>query len=255
MGRRCAAQERHTDRAFRGSGGRRRTGLFEAVQLGCATGTSQRSLALAAGRHDASPERRRAVFYIHPTTYLDRDRWNAPLDAGGETQFRTRLFVQSQASAFTAAGQVWAPRYRQAAFGAFLLESEDAQKALDLAYRDVSAAFDEFVRESGDRPIILAGHSQGALQLERLLKEKVAGKPIARRIVAAYVVGWPISATADLPALGLPPCSKDVQTGCILSWLTFGDPPTRISSSTRTNIRPDFRDRTQARGPVVREPH
>jgi hypothetical protein len=165
-----------------------------------------------------------AVFYIHPTTYLERDRWNAPLDPGGDTVFRTRLFVQSQASAFTAAGEVWAPRYRQAAFGAFLLQSKDAQEALDLAYRDVSAAFDEFVRESGHRPIILAGHSQGALQLERLLKEKVAGKPIARRIVAAYVVGWPISTTADLPALGLPPCVKDDQTGCILSWLTFGDP-------------------------------
>jgi hypothetical protein len=164
------------------------------------------------------------VFYIHPTTYLNRDRWNAPANAGGDTEFRTRLFVQSQASAFTAAGQVWAPRYRQAAFGAFLLKSEDAQKALDLAYHDVSDAFDEFVRESGDRPIILAGHSQGALQLERLLKKKVAGKPIARRIVAAYVVGWPISTAADLPALGLPPCTKDDQTGCILSWLTFGDP-------------------------------
>ena len=25
-----------------------------------------------------------ATFYIHPTTYLERDRWNAPLDAGGE---------------------------------------------------------------------------------------------------------------------------------------------------------------------------
>jgi hypothetical protein len=164
------------------------------------------------------------VFYIHPTTYLERDRWNAPLDSGGDTELRTRLFVQSQASAFTAAGQVWAPRYRQAAFGAFLLKNEDAQKALDLAYSDVSAAFDEFVRQSGERPIILAGHSQGALQLERLLKEKVAGKPIARRIVAAYVVGWPISTTADLPALGLPPCAKDDQTGCLLSWLTFGDP-------------------------------
>jgi hypothetical protein len=172
----------------------------------------------------AAPVRNAAVFYIHPTTYLERDRWNAPLDAGGDTEFRTRLFVQSQASAFTAAGQVWAPRYRQAAFGAFLLKSDDAAKALDLAYRDVAAAFDQFVRESGDRPVILAGHSQGALQLERLLKEKVAGKPIARRIVAAYVVGWPISAMADLPALGLSPCDKDVQTGCILSWLTFGDP-------------------------------
>jgi Protein of unknown function (DUF3089) len=166
-----------------------------------------------------------AIFYIHPTTYLERDRWNAPLQPGGDTEFRTRLFVQSQSSAFNAAGQVWAPRYRQAAFGAFLLSSADAQKALDLAYADVAAAFDEFVRRAGDRPIILAGHSQGALHLERLLREKIAGKPIARRIVAAYVVGWPISTVADLPSLGLPSCRTDQQTGCVLSWLSFGDPP------------------------------
>jgi hypothetical protein len=165
-----------------------------------------------------------AIFYIHPTTYLDRDRWNAPLDAGGDTGFRTRLFVQSQASAFNAAGQVWAPRYRQAAFGAFLLSSDDARKALDLAYADVLAAFDRFVREAGDRPLILAGHSQGALHLERLLKERIAGKPIARRVVAAYIVGWPISTAADMPRLGLPPCTRGDQAGCILSWLTFGDP-------------------------------
>jgi hypothetical protein len=165
-----------------------------------------------------------AVFYIHPTTYLERDRWNAPLDPGGDTAFRTSLFVQSQASAFNGVGQVWAPRYRQAAFGAFLLDSADAEEALDFAYRDLSAAFDEFVRESGDRPIILAGHSQGALHLERLLREKIAGRPIARRVVAAYVVGWPIDTASDLPALGLPACRSPKQAGCILSWLTFGDP-------------------------------
>jgi hypothetical protein len=166
-----------------------------------------------------------AIFYIHPTTYLDTDRWNAPLEPGGETEFRTRLFVQSQASAFNGAGQVWAPRYRQAAYGAFLLKSEDAQKALDLAYGDVEAAFDEFVRQAGDKPIILVGHSQGALHLERLLKEDIAGKPIAKRVVAAYVVGWPISTTTDLAALGFPACRAPDQTGCILSWMTFGDPP------------------------------
>ena len=165
-----------------------------------------------------------AVFYIHPTTYLETDRWNAPLEVTGDTAFRTGLFAQSQASAFNGAGEIWAPRYRQAAYGAFLLKSEDAQKALDLAYRDVAAAFDQFVKEAGDKPIILAGHSQGALHLERLLREKVAGKPIAKRIVAAYVVGWPISTTADLPALGLPACTSPDQAGCILSWMTFADP-------------------------------
>ena len=75
---------------------------------------------------NAATSRQAAIFYIHPTTYLARDRWNAPLQPGGETEFRTHLFVQSQASAFNGAGEIWAPRYRQAAFGAFLLESEDA---------------------------------------------------------------------------------------------------------------------------------
>ena len=165
-----------------------------------------------------------AVFYIHPTTYLERDRWNAPLQPGGQTEFRTRLFVQSQASAFNAAGQVWAPRYRQAAYGAFLLDSPDARAALNLAYADVAAAFEAFLKANPEGPIILAGHSQGALHLERLLREKVAGKRVARRIIAAYVVGWPISTTADLPALGLPACSAAAQTGCILSWMSFGEP-------------------------------
>jgi len=166
------------------------------------------------------------VFYIHPTTYLERDRWNAPLFVGGDTEFRTRIFVQSQASAFNQNARIWAPRYRQAAFGAFLLKSEDAQKALDLAYADVAAAFDEFLRQVPKKsPIILAGHSQGALHLERLLREKVAGTPVAKRVVAAYVVGWPISVKSDLPALGLPACASPDQAGCILSWMTFADPP------------------------------
>jgi Protein of unknown function (DUF3089) len=212
-------------------------GHFEAAEAGGGPDYSRGEswLARPDKRDDASrwrpggvaetPAGNAAVFYIHPTTYLERDRWNAPLESGGDTEFRTRLFVQSQASAFNGVGQIWAPRYRQAAYGAFLLKSEDADKALDFAYRDVAAAFDEFVREAGDRPIILAGHSQGALHLERLLREKIAGKPIAQRVAAAYVVGWPISTVSDLPDLRLPACVSAEQTGCILSWMTFGDPP------------------------------
>ena len=46
--------------------------------------------------------------------------------------------------------------------------------------------FDRFVSSiPQDRPIILAGHSQGALHLTRLLREKVAGAPLTGRIVAA----------------------------------------------------------------------
>lgn len=164
-----------------------------------------------------------AVFFIHPTSFLDRTQWNAPLNDVAANA-RAELFLRGQASAFNGAGLVWAPRYRQATFGAFLTSKSQAQLALDFAYRDVVAAFDQFLKEAGNRPIILAGHSQGALHLTRLLADRVAGQPLAKRIVAAYVVGWPVSITADLPKLGLPACSGPDESGCILSWQSFADP-------------------------------
>ena len=170
---------------------------------------------------DASP--RAAVFFVHPTSFLARTHWNAPLD-DAEANARAELFLRAQASAFNEVGQLWAPRYRQATFGAFLTTQAEAAKALDLAYGDVAAAFDAFVAQAGDRPIILAGHSQGALHLIRLLREKVAGRPIAKRVVAAYIVGWPVSRTVDLPALGLPECKAADQAGCVLSWQSFAEP-------------------------------
>jgi pimeloyl-ACP methyl ester carboxylesterase len=164
-----------------------------------------------------------AVFFIHPTSYLDRSHWNAPLD-NKEANDRAALFLRGQASAFNDSGLIWAPRYRQATFGAFLTSEKSANEALDLAYHDIEQAFAQFLKEAGDRPIILAGHSQGALHLTRLLREHVTDTPLAKRIVAAYVIGWPISKTADLPALGLPECATPDQTGCILSWQSFAEP-------------------------------
>ena len=165
-----------------------------------------------------------SVFFVHPTSYLDRSRWNADI-GDAESQQRARLFVRSQASAFNSVGEIWAPKYRQATYGAFLVNKTDAEKALDFAYRDVRAAFDAFLAQApSGRPIILAAHSQGSLHLMRLMAERIAGTAEAKRIAAAYIVGWPISVTADLPALGLPACASAGQSGCILSWQSFAEP-------------------------------
>jgi Protein of unknown function (DUF3089) len=164
-----------------------------------------------------------ATFFIHPTSYITSKSWNAEVDHA-ESRDRASLFVKGQASVFNAVGDVWAPKYRQAAFGAFLTDKPEGQKAIDSAYADVALAFDQFVTEAGGRPIILAGHSQGSAHLLRLLKEKVASKPIAKQIIAAYAIGWPISISADLPALGLPACTSATQRGCIVSFESFGEP-------------------------------
>ena len=176
------------------------------------------------GFKDDAPRGNAAIFFIHPTSYLDRTHWNAPLDDKAAND-RAVLFVQGQASAFSNAGEIWVPRYRQATFGAFLTTQVEATKALNAAYADVETAWDAFLAAvPANRPIIVAGHSQGSVHLLRLLRERIAGKSVARRIVAAYVVGWPISVETDLPALGFPACAQADQAQCLLSWQSFAEP-------------------------------
>lgn len=165
-----------------------------------------------------------AVFFIHPTSYLEKARWNAPLD-DPQSRDRAELYVRGMASPFNRSLDLWAPRYRQATIGAFLTDAPEAGQALDMAYGDLLLAFDLFL-ETIDRgqPIILAGHSQGAFHLRRLIKERIAGTPLAKRIAAAYVIGWPVSVERDLPDMGLPGCTAPDQAGCVMSWISFAEP-------------------------------
>lgn len=175
---------------------------------------------------DSTDAHRALVFYVHPTSLFDRGRWNARLD-DRQVEALADRFAKAQASAFNA-GEVWAPRYRQATIGAMLTRKPEGEKALGVALGDVRAAFTAFLAatggRNGSRPIVLVGHSQGALLLMRLMQAEIAGTPLAQRIAAAYVVGWPVGETHDLPAMGLPACDKPDDTGCVLSWMSYAEP-------------------------------
>lgn len=183
------------------------------------------ALWLPEGFTDQPAERPAAVFFIHPTSYITfgKAKWNMPLD-DAEALDTARRFVRAQASAFNGVGAIWAPRYRQANYGAFLTDRPDGAQALGAAYRDVELAFAAFLRANPTGPIILAAHSQGSLHLLRLMKDHVAGDPVAARVAAVYEVGWPVSVEADLPALGLPACVRRDEAGCILSWQSYAEP-------------------------------
>ena len=175
----------------------------------------------------AEPRQQFAVFFVHPTSYVNRSSWNAPLDNGGDPEAEriARIYLRGMASPFNAASEIWAPRYRQATFGAFLTDAPEGKKAIDAAYADVREAFRFFLSSVDPKtPIVLAGHSQGALHLKRLIAEEVKGSPVAARLVAAYVIGWPVSPLHDLPVMGTPACAAAEQTGCVLSWSSFAEP-------------------------------
>ena len=77
------------------------------------------------------------------------------------------------------------------------------------ALREVHRVLVRAVRIQYEREV---GPVGGPGHLLRLLTEQK--DRLKDRLVAAYVVGWPISTTADLPALGLPACQSDGAITC-----------------------------------------
>ncbi len=164
------------------------------------------------------------AFYINPTTFRGM-QWNASV-ADKAANDDVDAVTMSQATVLGACCRIFAPRYRQAASAASSGVDDGADsgmKAFGLAYVDVRAAFEQFVSQSGERPIVLLGHSQGAFHLHRLLTEVIAGTPLVDRLVAAYAVG--IAAPKGYftgPWQGLKMCDSEDATGCVAAWSSFG---------------------------------
>ena len=197
-----------------------------------------------------------ALFFIHPTSYipvkyLDNMAWNASL-GDEEANARALLFVKAMASPFNQAQEIWIPRYRQAVFGTFLTDDPKGERALDAAYADVEQAFFHFLDHVDPGvPIVLAGHSQGALHLQRLLARRIAGTPLQGRIAAAYSIGWPVSPEHDLPALGLPACEDRNQAPCLMSWLSFAEPADPAQMLGHYARKPGFDGKDRSGSPIL----
>ncbi len=163
------------------------------------------------------------VFFIHPTTYTRQrgnDQWNGDVNNKKLNDKTDKGSIEYQASLFNGSARVYAPRYRQAHFEAFLTKDKaSADQAFELAYDDVRRAFEYYLKTwNNGRPIIIASHSQGTKHAARLLKEFFDDKPLKNRLVVAYIIGLPIPTTAFNT---IPVCANPNQTGCFCSWRTF----------------------------------
>ena len=180
----------------------------------------------AAGSWAALPDTHQTAavdtFFVHPTTFLSREAWNAPFDrpGGGVGGGGVEATLNNQASAFGECCRLFAPRYRQATLYSFLDSGADGPQALELAYQDVRRAFDEYLaHRNGGRPFILAGHSQGSLHVVRLIHERISGTPLLARLVAAYAVGAGVPRSFS----AIPICATALQAGCLVSWNAVSD--------------------------------
>ena len=162
-------------------------------------------------------------FFIYPTLYFGATHWNAPIDHAGVNELIEEIIIPGQASVFNSCCRMFVPRYRQATFCSFLGAGKNGRSALDLAFQDILTAFDYYIDNWNEgRPFFIAGHSQGALHVMRLLEERIDRTDLGQQLVAAYPIGfWFPMDKFGYTLKQLKPAESANTINCVVAWDTY----------------------------------
>jgi Protein of unknown function (DUF3089) len=162
-------------------------------------------------------------FYVYPTVSRD-SHLNSDLTPGMEEKATAAV----QFARFGTVCRTFAPIYRQVTATALpkAFAGEDLRPAFATAYGDVLSAWREFLaNRNNGRPFVLIGHSQGSIHLLKLIQEEIEGKPVAKRMLSAILLGWTVEVPEGKRVGGslksTPLCSKVGQTGCVITYMGF----------------------------------
>ena len=162
-----------------------------------------------------------AVFFLYPTSFTSGEQWNADTRDADLNARIAGTSIRDQASVFNGCCAIYAPRYRQMTLGGYVRWSENSVRATEVAYSDVVRAFRQFLVWNRGRPFILAGHSQGSRQGRLLIEREIDGRPAARQMIAAYLIGTWIERDWFRALRTTRPCARADDTGCVIAWSTY----------------------------------
>jgi hypothetical protein len=162
-------------------------------------------------------------FYVYPTVSRDPGM-NSDLNVSEE-----KGVAETQFARFASVCRTFAPIYRQMTVGAVAAYAagSDITAAGDLAYRDVAAAWRNYLATRNDgRPFVLIGHSQGSLMLQQLIARAIETNPaIAARMKLAIIPGFNVLVPQGRLVGGTfkktPLCSRTGETGCVIAYSSF----------------------------------
>jgi Protein of unknown function (DUF3089) len=188
--------------------------------------------------HTRRPRRPKIdCFYVYPTVSA-QPGVNATRDKDPEVLAVARI----QASRFSPRCRVFAPVYRQLTLAAIGSPSIDPAAAAR-AYRDVVAAWRTYLRRyNRGRGVVLIGHSQGTFMLRRLVSTRIDTRPaVRRRLVSALLLGGDVTVREGRDRGGdfrhIPACRRPGQTGCVVAYSAFSEPPPADSVFGRPRSR------------------
>lgn len=162
-------------------------------------------------------------FYVYPTVDL-RDEPGNTEDLTDDTLVLRPLY--NQAARFTELCNVYAPLYHQMTIGAYDVEGGyRSSEYFQIAFKDVDDAFSQYLRESGNRPFVLMGHSQGSHMLLELLAQRFENNPALReRLISALLIGptnnlkVPAGEISGVSFDNIPLCTHATDNACIIAF-------------------------------------
>ncbi len=157
------------------------------------------------------------VFFLCPSAFAGRDD-ALVMDLTYEKGARSfAAAVTQEKGVYDDNARFFAPYYRQAGYKTYTLEESQRQETLKPAFADVQSAFAAYMEQDNQgRPFILAGFSEGAELVLRLLATLTEEQ--LSRMVACYAIGWRVTEEdlAEHPQFRM--AQGETDTGVIVSY-------------------------------------
>ena len=172
--------------------------------------------------YEPGEEREVDVFLICPTVDT-RSETNA-FDLNDKLKDNFIYALDLERGIYEDTGRLFAPYYRQMSINAYRLPEAEREKARQIAYADISAAFRWYLdHENNGRGIILAGFSQGGEMCLELLKEYFGGESeeahaLRDALVAVYSIGWSVTEEMTEAYPQIIPAAGETDTGTVISF-------------------------------------
>jgi hypothetical protein len=158
-------------------------------------------------------------FYVYPTVSKETTPY-ADLAASPEVIEA----AHAQAGRLASRCRLFVPLYRQTTLAG--LDSGDPP-GWDVPYADIVAAWHTYLaQDNHGRGVVLIGHSQGTILLQKLIADEIDGKPAQALLVSAFLAGDPALSVPKGATIGgtfkhIPVCTAAAQTGCAYPWGSY----------------------------------
>jgi hypothetical protein len=158
-------------------------------------------------------------FYLYPNVSI-QDSANANLHIDAQET----AIAELEASLFSQDCRVYAPMYREDTG----LDPSSEKDEL-ITEKSVLSAWHDYLSHYNDgRGFVLIGHSEGSYQIAGDLLGVIDQTPAVRsRFASAIITGanLPVFKSGFGPLKTIGPCQSDMQTGCVVDYNAFADPP------------------------------